>query len=171
MNARLAVFALATLAAVLPWFSASRTRPETGTRFPGWTQAPVRGDLSPGNLGPRERRFAEQFPGRVGVFEQGRVSWVIRWVDQPTRKLHPAGDCLRGAGFTVAPAPAWQDADGTIWASCTARRDSERYRVCERILDANGRVWADVSAWYWAALIGRSQGPWWALTRIEPQPR
>ena len=26
-----------------------------------------------------------------------------------------------------------------------------------------------VSAWIWDAALGNSQGPWWALTVIEPQ--
>jgi len=34
-------------------------------------------------------------------------------------------------------------------------------------LDGRGGHWTDVSAWYWSALLGSSEGPWWALTVAE----
>lgn len=40
----------------------------------------------------------------------------------------------------------------------------QRLRVCERIEDATGQGFTDTSAWYWAAVIRQSQGPWQALT-------
>jgi hypothetical protein len=31
-------------------------------------------------------------------------------------------------------------------------------------------VLGDASSWYWAALLGKSSGPWWAVTTIEVAP-
>jgi hypothetical protein len=42
--------------------------------------------------------------------------------------------------------------------------------VCEQIRDAAGRTWPEPSSWYWPALAGRSQGPWWSTTVVETQP-
>jgi hypothetical protein len=36
--------------------------------------------------------------------------------------------------------------------------------VREVIADSHGNRWTDVSAWYWAAVRGETQGPWWAIT-------
>ena len=50
----------------------------------------------------------------------------------------------------------------------TARKDGVALRVCEQIEDAAGRRFADTSAWYWAAALGQSQGPWRAVTVTRP---
>lgn len=34
--------------------------------------------------------------------------------------------------------------------------------------DAQGGGFTDASAWYWAALLGQSQGPWQAITIASP---
>jgi hypothetical protein len=50
------------------------------------------------------------------------------------------------------------------------RRGTSKLRVCERIVDAEGRAFTDTSAWYWSAAAGQSHGPWQAVTlarRIE----
>jgi hypothetical protein len=39
--------------------------------------------------------------------------------------------------------------------------------VYERIYDVAGNSWSDVSAWYWAALLGKSAGPWWSVVIAE----
>jgi len=41
-------------------------------------------------------------------------------------------------------------------------------RVCERIEDARGLAFTDASAWFWAAQLGRSTGPWRAVTVATP---
>jgi hypothetical protein len=51
-----------------------------------------------------------------------------------------------------------------------ASRGGTRLRVCESIRDSAGGEWTDVSSWYWAALLGRSSGPWWATTVAERTP-
>ena len=42
--------------------------------------------------------------------------------------------------------------------------------VREAVTDGRGGQWTDVSAWYWSALMGRSEGPWWAFTLAENAP-
>jgi len=49
-----------------------------------------------------------------------------------------------------------------------AARDGRQLRVCERIVDAAGVSFTDTSAWYWNAALGRSRGPWLAVTRAAP---
>jgi len=38
----------------------------------------------------------------------------------------------------------------------------------ERIEDARGLAFTDASAWFWAAQLGRSTGPWQAITVATP---
>jgi hypothetical protein len=82
--------------------------------------------------------------------------------------LHPALDCFRGSGYTVRLLAGRRDATGRSWGCFVASRDALELRVCERIEDSTGRSWTDVSSWYWAALLGPSEGPWLAVTRVEP---
>lgn len=111
-----------------------------------------------------EQRFARQFPGTLARLTDGERVLVLRTVLQPTRMLHPAADCYRGLGWTVAGARLEQEAGGALWRCFEATRDGRRIRVCERIVDADGRGFTDTSAWYWAALMQSSRGPWQALT-------
>jgi exosortase/archaeosortase family protein len=117
-------------------------------------------------LTPLELRFASRFPGAIARFTDGRQIVIARSVTAPTRMLHPATDCFRGAGFAITAARAAVDTDGVRWNCFEVRRGNERARVCERIEDATGRSWTDVSAWYWAAL--KSSGPWRAWTVATP---
>lgn len=138
--------------------------------FPGWDAAPLPEGVRQVTLTERDVRFARQFPGRIGVFTDGRSTWIVRWVAQPTRSLHPGGDCLRAGGFRVTPGQAFQDPAGALWAGAEARRDATAYRVRERVVGADGRAWTDVSAWYWSAVLQQARGPWWAVTRLDPLP-
>jgi hypothetical protein len=171
MRLSLLVLFLAGLAAVGPWIrgtAESETRAVPGASFPGWSASPLPAGAREISLSPREARFARQFPGKLGAFRIGDRTWIVRWVELPTRKLHPASDCLRGAGYTVKPTMAFLDAEGRIWSACLATRDHEHLRVRERIFTSDNREgWSDVSAWYWHAILGRSSGPWWAITVVE----
>jgi hypothetical protein len=60
-------------------------------------------------------------------------------------------------------------ADGRGWGCFAASRGADELRVCERIEDASGRSWSDASSWYWSALSG--EGPWLAVTTVEPAAR
>jgi hypothetical protein len=123
--------------------------------------------LRPLALTAVEQRFAQKFPGRIGRFEANGDVWVLRDVSRPTRALHPAGDCFRGLGYRIEKTQLHSDADARLWRCFVAERDGERVRVCERIVDTQGQGFVEASSWFWAAALGRSSGPWRALTRVE----
>jgi hypothetical protein len=54
-----------------------------------------------------------------------------------------------------------------LWRCFEAHQGGQRVRVCERIVDANGLAFTDTSAWFWAASLGQSAGPWRAVTRVQ----
>ena len=162
------VWGAVALAALAPLLEPAAAVPSgRGALFPGWAAAPVPEEGVRVPLSKRDERFARGFPGEIGVFRRGRDRWIVRWVVQPTRTLHPAADCLRASGYTVTPGAAERDAAGGLWAGAYAQRGVERYSIRERITDARGGAWTDVSGWYWAAVLGKSQGPWWAVTRVS----
>jgi len=170
MKTSLLFFSLCVLAAWIPLRSSTPNEAGVAEAFPGWSVAPVPTELSPLTPGEREVRFAADFPGKIGVFTDGTRTYVVRWVRTQTRKLHPATDCLRALGYSVKPKPIFAESDGTRWGTSHAQRSHEQLRVRERIVDSQGRAWTDVSAWYWSAALGRSEGPWWAVTIFEPAP-
>jgi hypothetical protein len=107
------------------------------------------------------------FPGKMAKFSDGKRLIVMRWVTCPTRKLHPAADCFRAAGYRVKSNALWSDRAGALW-SCSQAADRDRaLRICERIVDQRGKGWTDFSAWYWSAQFGKSAGPWWAFTVVK----
>ncbi|HOF87284.1 MAG TPA: archaeosortase/exosortase family protein [Armatimonadota bacterium] len=161
--------AVCVAAAVIPCWTPPRA-PRALTAFPGWPAALEGTPLRALPLSAREARFSRDFPGRVGRFSDGRREWIIRWVTTPTRTLHPAADCFRGSGYRLTPLALHVDAAGRRWGACLAARAGERLRVRECIVDGDGRHWSDVSAWYWAALLDRTRGPWWAYTVAERAP-
>lgn len=114
-----------------------------------------------------EQRFAAQFPGRIGRFASERGVFVLRDVTRPTRMLHPAADCYRGLGYRIEAARLERDGHARLWRCFEAARDGRRVRVCERIEGADGEAFTDASAWFWAASLGRSTGPWRAVTSVE----
>lgn len=136
-----------------------------------WPRALVAAEWREQPLAEREARFAREFPGRIGVFAtpDGRTV-VVRQVLRPTRKLHPAADCLRAVGYDIEARPLFSAADGVEWGACEATREGERVQVRERLEGADGRRWTDVSAWFWSATLGGAGGPWWALTELTSLP-
>jgi hypothetical protein len=138
-------------------------------QFPGWPTAFEGRPLTALPLGDVEQRFGEAFPGRIARFTDGGRGLVVRWVHDPTRRLHPAADCYRGLGYSITPAPLRLDADGHRWGCVYARRGDERLRVCEIVRDSQGRSFTTPSSWYWSALFDRTPGPWWAVTMAEPR--
>jgi hypothetical protein len=114
-----------------------------------------------------ETAFAKSFPGTLSSYRWGTDQVILRRVNQATRRLHPAGDCLRAAGFETTEAITVRLADGSRWARFSATRDGLRRTVHERITSSrDGSTWTDVSAWYWAALWHPLNGPWQAETVI-----
>jgi len=128
--------------------------------------------LRPLALSGVEARFVQGFPGRIARFTDGEQALVLRDVRRPTRLLHPIDDCYRASGFRLTQTRIERDDAGRLWRCFVAERGSgapsQRLRVCERIVDADGHAFTDTSSWFWAAQLGRSRGPWRAMTTARP---
>jgi hypothetical protein len=167
---KLACAALVPLClAIAGWKTVAATHPTSApppaTEMPSeWEGRPLR----PLSLTPVEERFARQFPGHLLRLTDGERVLVLRTVLRPTRMLHPAADCYRGVGWAIQREQLQRDAAQALWRCFEAQRGSQRLRVCERIVDAQGRAFTDASSWYWAALLEQSHGPWQALTVASP---
>ena len=118
-------------------------------------------------LTKKESLFYERFPGRVGKFTDGKRTIIIRELTHPTRKLHPAGDCFRGMGYAITPLSLHVDSSGASWNRFRAVKGRECMYVRELIRDVSGHTYPDVSTWYWAATLGKSQGPWLNYVVVE----
>lgn len=169
-TARALAFALLLAACALAPLSRGGDRSAPGRS--GGHEWPQRFDgrlLRPLALSPVEQRFADAFPGAIGRFSDGERLLVLRAVQRPTRMLHPAADCFRGLGYAVEAARLERDARRRLWRCFEATQDREGspLRVCERIEDGRGQAWTDTSAWFWDAALGRSAGPWRAVTTVE----
>ena len=160
----------AVLPLVRPLGAAGVPRPERHALPHEWPHHFEGRALQPLALGLVERRFAQAFPGAIGRFTDGERLLILRFVECPTRMLHPAADCYRGLGYRIEAARLEQDTRQRLWRCFEASRgpgQPTRLRVCERIEDAAGGAFTDTSAWFWAALTERSVGPWQATTRVE----
>lgn len=135
--------------------------------FPGWPSTFQGRALNACPLSPAEESFYRAFPGRIGKFTDGERNIIIRWIARETRMLHSSSVCLKGAGYSVSPLPLFRDSNKALWEQYEAIRGDERLRIRERITDEQGGSWTDVSSWYWAAALGRSKGPWQAVTVVE----
>lgn len=139
--------------------------------FPGWPDNFDGRTLRQLPLSDRENLFLEYFPGSIGRFSDGRREYIFRWLIAPTRKFHPASDCFRGIGYLIETLPIEVRPDGSPWRVFRATKGEEKLRVYERIYDQQGNSWTDVSSWYWSALLGESEGPWWSVTIAEVDSR
>ncbi|MGH9838302.1 MAG: archaeosortase/exosortase family protein [Blastocatellia bacterium] len=161
-------------AAIAPVVSPQTNASNVTEAFPGWPAQLDGRDLKPLPLSAREERFAADFPGRIARFTDGTCEIIVRWVGRETRTLHPASDCLKALGYAIKPLPLRVDEAGHFWSQFEATRDADALRVSERIYSTGGdQSWTDVSSWYWESLLGKTEGPWWAVTvaeRREPQP-
>lgn len=161
-------FLLAALtAAVAPLLGGSNDARATNAGFPGWPSEYEGHPLVELPLTTRETSFVRDFPGRVGRFTDGRREIIIRWVDAPTRLLHPAADCFRGIGYNITPLPVRKNASDAAMSCFRAGRGDDALAVCEMIRNERGAIWPDVSAWYWSAMFGASPGPWWSFVVAE----
>lgn len=162
------VYVLAAgVAAMVPFLTPSASASKGDSSFTGWPTKFEGRSVREVALSDRDKAFARDFPGRIGKFTDGNRAILFRWVDRETRKLHPASDCLRGSGYSVRPRPLTIDAHGKCWGGFEASRQGETVRVRERIEDAEGREWTDVSSWFWATALGRTRGPWFAVVVVE----
>ena len=164
-QAGLLVFILACLfASWASWRTTAGPAAVGEAGFPGWPAEFEGKPLRETGLNPVEQAFNEQFPGRMGRFTDGSRLIVMRWVTAPTHRVHSGADCLQAAGFRLKPGDWWRDPQGAIWSTWTATGKNGTLAVRERCFDEHGRSWQDVSAWFWAAVMGRSAGPWWVVT-------
>ncbi|WP_374369356.1 hypothetical protein [Piscinibacter sp.] len=163
------------LAALLPFAAAPRAAPVP--RHVEWPQVWEGKPLRPLATTAVEQRFAARFPGAIARFSDGQRVLVLRRVTEPTRMLHPAADCFRGLGYRIERTQLEHDTRARLWRCFEAEgRDGERLRVCERIAPidetsgaeaSGGEAFVDASSWFWAAALGRSRGPWQAVTVVE----
>ncbi len=123
--------------------------------------------LIPTSLSVKEKRFYKNFPGQIAKFKAGPRAVIFRWMTKATRKIHPAGACLRGLGYNVEPQPLRRDRAGNLHGVSMATRGKQILLVKERLYDRVGNSWTDVSSWYWSAILGFSDGPWCAVTVME----
>jgi hypothetical protein len=142
----------------------SPSSPDASARSAEWPAAWEGRPLRPLALGIVEQRFASRFPGQIARLTDGEQVLVWREVQRPTRMLHPAADCYRGLGYRIEQARLERDAEQRLWRCFLAVQGGRKLRVCERIVDANGQAYTDASTWFWAAQLGRSTGPWQAIT-------
>lgn len=150
-------------AALAPLARAFLGEPATSVAFPGWPTHFETQPLTPLPLTPLEESLQQEFPGRVGRFSDGKREIILRWVTQETRKLHSSSDCFKANGYRIEALPLKRDGEA-LWSRFVAARGKVRLDVAERIYTESGGQWSDVSAWYWAAQLGRTHGPWWAVT-------
>jgi len=169
MKAHAGVFLLSlALASAAPLFPRP-TPPGSASAapFPGWPAEYEGTTLERMAPGREDAWFTRDFPGRVARFSAARRQVVVRWVNSPTRRLHPASQCFKGAGYAVSPLPMTRSRDGALMSCFTARRDGDALQVCEQLRDDAGRSWPDVSAWYWHALAAPAGGAWWSYVVVE----
>jgi exosortase/archaeosortase family protein len=166
----LTFLALLLLAALAPLMrSASPALAAQSEQEPVWPSTFQGRPLERVPLTAVDRRFAAQFPGHIARFTDGSRQLIVRAIEQPTRLLHPAADCFKGLGYSVERRRVVDDADGTRWVCFAAEKSGRSLEVCERIYDPEGSSWTDASSWYWAAILGRTRGPWLALTVATAQ--
>jgi hypothetical protein len=160
------LLAAALLAALAPLLGGKSAAPadQSAALLPPWPDEFQGRPLTRVPLTDVERRFLSGFPGDVARFTDGERDIILRWVTQPTRRLHPADDCYRAWGFSVGESKIRADRDGVRWRCFGAGKNGARREVCEQVRDAEGMHWSDVSSWYWAATLDRTTGPWLVTT-------
>ena len=168
MNARAILLAAMLLAAASPLLPKASLPGGAGAAvFPGW---PSHLDGQPlTRLPPTEQDayFTRDFPGKVARFAAGGRQVVLRWVNAPTRRLHPASHCFAGAGYMIEPLPMAVGGDGSLMSCFSARKPGEALRVCEQLRGAGADSWPDISSWYWHAVAAPSGSSWWSYVLVE----
>jgi exosortase/archaeosortase family protein len=158
---------LCLIAALVPCFVHPSRAVTTGYYPLQWPTSVAGHKLTEVASLPEENAFAREFPGAMKRFTDGTNAYFIRSVNRETRQLHPSSDCFRGMGYGITFLPISVDLDGNRWNTFLATKSGlpcRSYVVTERLYDEHGQSWTDVSSWYWAAALGQSRGPWWAIT-------
>jgi len=171
LDRHMAAFLLvAVLAAVAPVaFKRADSAVVSYNKFSGWPLKNYDGEpLKAVPANEADAAFYQEFPGKIQCFSQGERRVIMRWVARPTRQLHPSSDCFRGLGYNITWKPLTTDKQGVQHSCYTAEKDGKGVSIRERIYDDAGGNWTDISSWYWAALLGKTKGPWWSVVQIEP---
>jgi len=158
----------ALLAAITPLLLTRNVDSSLASAFPGWPAEYKGAAIERVQPQKADLAFYQEFPGKIQCFSQGTKRIIMRWVEKPTRQLHPSSDCFRGVGYDVTWQPLVTDASGNRWSTFSARKEKRNFVVHERIYDGKGQNWTDISSWYWAALLGQTKGPWWSIVEITP---
>jgi hypothetical protein len=160
-------FALALLLAASAPLLPRSSPPADSTGFPGWPATFEGQSLTPMQASKQDEYFTRDFPGKVARFAARDAQVVIRWVNSPTRRLHPASHCFAGAGYRIEPRPMRQRGNGGLMSCFAASRHGEVLEVCEQLRDGAGNSWPDVSAWYWHAVTAPAGSSWWSYVVVE----
>ena len=170
MKARIILLALMLgLAAASPLLPKARLSAAAGAGaadFPGWPSRLDGQALTPLPPAAQDAYFTRDFPGKVARFAAGGRQVVLRWVNAPTRRLHPASHCFAGAGYAIKPLPMHAGSDGSLMSCFSARKPHEVLRVCEK-LRGEARSWPDISSWYWHAVAAPAGSSWWSYVFVE----
>ena len=152
------------VAALIPFFAGPAQ--EEHPAFPGWPTEIAGLELTPVEAREEDRGFELSYDGRFARFQAGEHHVLLWWIARPSRRVHSIRDCYRGLGYAIRPEGETKVLDGRPWGTFLAERAGERLRVYERVEDADGRVFTNVSAWYWSTLLGRSRTPTWACALV-----
>ena len=163
----LAVAVVYLAACLAPFASSQNTAGTIQSAFEGWPSEFEGAPLRQLELTDKERGFSGGFPGRIARFTDGSREIILRYVERPSRAVHPSADCLKGSGYAVENQPVSRGRSGELWGCVLAHRNGQTFKVCERIYDQSGNSWYDISSWFWSALLQNGRGPWWTVTVAE----
>lgn len=165
------VFLLCCLiAAFTPFLSLYFAQQRSAVEFPGWPEQFEGKSLQTLPLTAHEQGFLRSgFADPIARFTDGERELIVRWTPHASRTVRSAWDALQGQGYRFGAGLAvWRDDQGNRWRMFEISRATQTWRMLEAITDESGQRWTDVSNWYWDALLGKTEGPWWVTTIIEP---
>ena len=162
----ISVFAVAALVCIAFPMPPREADEQAAHGFPGWPVQFEGEAIAEEPLSEFEKGFAKSFPGKIGRFRSGRRIVILRWTTRLTHRVHGAAYCLEATGWKIEPRPLEARADGA-WSAFRATQGGKTLHVREQARDASGATFADVPAWFFSALLGRSVGPWWIVTVAE----
>jgi hypothetical protein len=139
----------------------------SSSHFLGWPTHYEKKSLKRLKLTEKEKGFLNAFPGKIARFTDGRRELIIRWIEEPTRRLHPASDCFKGMGYTIVPQAIQRNKKDIKMGCFTAKKENNVLNICEYIEGSNGSNWSDISAWYWGAVFEQSPKGWMSYVIAE----
>lgn len=161
-------------AAVLPCFGVSEGQMRRHDSYEFITT--FRGNsLLPVAMTDGEAAFYDDFPGATGYFnidDRPGESVFLRYVEQPTRKLHAAEGCYRASGYQIEYSDNVQvrveelSEEPLQWSQFSIREGDCLFWVRQVTLSlTTGASYPDVPAWYWQTMFSsRDPGPWLSVT-------